>query len=483
MMNIIKDKRTMTFIYIGIIILVLLCAFIVSFNNKSDKKISVKLNGKEYYKLSLNEAYIDDGFSLKINDKKVDLDDLEYRINNNIKSDVIGQYEVDYEIDYDNDTYTLKRYVEVIDDTPPDIIVNQEYVSKYYCKKEDKLSIDYIAEDNYDGIITDRVNMEIKDQSVSLFVKDSAGNETKKEIPIKIINDEDAAIITLNGKEIIYLAVGEKYEELGASLKDGCGKDSNDLLETIGSVDTTTPGEYIIKYRYVSQSGVETIKNRKVIVYEKHKNTVDVKEEKVIYLTFDDGPGMYTDELLDILKKYNVKATFFVTNQFKKFTHLIKREYDEGHAIGVHTLTHKWNIYRSVETYIKDFNDMNQIIYNYTGEKTDIFRFPGGSSNTVSKKYATGVVSAVASKMSKKGYVYFDWNIDSEDAAGANSERIINNVINGINSKKSSVILMHDIKKNTIASVETIIKYALDNNYTFKTLSSSSQTCHHNINN
>ncbi len=482
MSDIIRNKKIITFLYLGIIAIILLCAFLFSVKGKKED-VAIVLNGNEYYKLSLNNDYVDEGFSIKINNKEIDLENVDYKIKENVNKEVIGQYEVDYEINYDDKIYKAKRYVEVVDDVKPDIIVNQDYVAKYYCKKKDKLNIDYQAEDNYDGIITDKVVVDVKDDHVSLSVKDSAGNESKKEVPIKIINDEDAAIITLNGKELIYLAVGDEYKEEGASLTDGCGKDSNESLNISGTVDTSTPGEYLIKYSYVSASGLETIKNRKVIVYEKHSNTHNVNEERVIYLTFDDGPGMYTEELLDILKKYDVKATFFVTNQFKKYTHLIKREYEEGHAIGVHSLTHKWNIYRSVATYVKDFNDMNQIIYDYTGERVSIFRFPGGSSNTVSKKYSTGVVKAIASKMSKNGYVYFDWNVDSEDAAGANSEKIINNVINGINSRKSSVILMHDIKRSTVSSIETIIKYALDNGYTFKTLMVNSQTCHHSINN
>ena len=98
---------------------------------------------------------------------------------------------------------------------------------------------------------------------------------------------------------------------------------------------------------------------------------------------------------------------------------------------------------------MKDFNDMNDIVQKYTGKRTRLFRFPGGSSNTVSKKYASGVVSAISDRMTKDGYIYFDWNVDSEDAAGANKEQIYNNVISGMKSKKNAVVLMHDIKKHT----------------------------------
>ncbi len=483
MSSIIKNKKIMTFIYIGIVIAILITAYFLAFRETKPKEGVIVLNGNEYFKLPLKQEYNDEGFSFMVDDEEISLDDLDYDIEDDINEDVLGQYTVTYHVNFEDKDYDIKRYVEVVDNVAPDLVINQEYVSKYYCKKEDKVLLDYRAEDNYDGIITDKVKEEIFADHVELSVEDSSGNKTTKDIPIKMINDEDAAIIELKGSEIIYLAEGSKYVEEGASLTDGCGKKQDDSLEITGNVDTSKTGEYLIKYSYTSAAGVVTSKTRKVIVYAKHQGDHKTEEGKSIYLTFDDGPGAYTEEILDILKKYDVKATFFVTNQFKKYVPLIKREYEEGHAIGVHTLTHKWNVYRSVETYLKDFNDMNQIIYNYTGQRTKIFRFPGGSSNTVSKNYSLGVVSAIASRMTEDGYVYFDWNVDSEDAAMASTSKITQNVIKGIDSKKVPVILMHDIHKNTLAALETIIKYALDNGYTFKTLSTDSQTCHHTINN
>ena len=207
------------------------------------------------------------------------------------------------------------------------------------------------------------------------------------------------------------------------------------------------------------------------------------KSEKVIYLTFDDGPGRYTSDLLKILKKYDVKATFFVTNQFKDYVPLIKDIDKAGHKVAVHTLTHKWSIYSSVETYMKDFNDMNNIIYNYTGKKSKIFRFPGGSSNTVSKGYSKGVVSAIASKMNNMGYVYFDWNVDSEDAAGASRNAIVKNTIEGIDKKDYPVVLMHDIKKNTLDAIEEIIVYCKNKGYKFDVLTENSPSVRHGIRN
>ncbi|MDE6141099.1 MAG: polysaccharide deacetylase family protein, partial [Bacilli bacterium] len=375
-------------------------------------------------------------------------------------------------------------------DIAPELTINQEYAIQYKCKNKNKFNLDYVAEDNYDGIITDKVNVKVDKDKVILSIIDSSNNETKREVPLKIIDDGGVDVIELVGKDIVYLPIGSAYEDEGATLKDGCGNEVNTsngeniTFEVVNEVDTNKAGEYAITYQYTNEVGEIIKKARKVVVYDKKDSAYyEEKGEKVVYLTFDDGPGQYTEELLDILKRHNVKATFFVTNQFKKYIPLIKREHDEGHVVAVHSLTHKWSIYQSVETYLKDFNDMNDIIYKYTGERAQIFRFPGGGSNTISRKYAKGVVKAIASKMTENGYVYFDWNVDSNDAAGAKSDAIYKNVIDGIEKHKSSVVLMHDIKRGTVDVIEDIIKYGLENGYTFKTLTVSSPTVHHHINN
>ena len=200
-------------------------------------------------------------------------------------------------------------------------------------------------------------------------------------------------------------------------------------------------------------------------------------------MTFDDGPGCYTQSILDVLNEYNVKATFFVTNQFSSYQYMIKKEYESGHSIAVHTYSHNYaKIYESVDSYVDDFNQMNQIIYDQTGTYTKMFRFPGGSSNTISR-FNKGIVSNVAKTMTDKGYIYFDWNIDSTDTQYKDSEKIYQNVISELEKHDKSVVLMHDIKKANIESVRKIINYGLENGYTFLGLDESSPEVHHHINN
>lgn len=205
---------------------------------------------------------------------------------------------------------------------------------------------------------------------------------------------------------------------------------------------------------------------------------------KLIYLTFDDGPGPYTEELLNVLKKYGVKATFFVTEGFPEYEKLIAREAKEGHSVGVHSYTHKYSeIYSGKNAYLKDFDEMNDVIRKQTGSKTNLFRFPGGSSNTVSN-FNPGIMSELTKLMKSRGYFYFDWNVLSGDAGDTESTRqIYLNVINGCAGQKVSVVLMHDIKSYSVAAVEDIIRWGLDNGYTFMALNEYSYGAHHGVNN
>lgn len=201
---------------------------------------------------------------------------------------------------------------------------------------------------------------------------------------------------------------------------------------------------------------------------------------KTIYLTFDDGPGKYTEELLDILKKYNVKVTFFVVNT--DYTHIIQRIAQEGHSIAVHSYTHDYNqIYKSESAYFQDVELMQEVIVQYAGKRTNMLRFPGGSSNTQSK-YNAGIMTRLSKEVGRKGYYYFDWNVDSKDAGGAKTaEQVFENVKNGVQTREVSIVLQHDIKEYSVDAVEMILQWGLENGYTFRALDESSPGCHHKI--
>lgn len=208
---------------------------------------------------------------------------------------------------------------------------------------------------------------------------------------------------------------------------------------------------------------------------------------KTIYLTFDDGPSYLTDQILDILKEENVPATFFVIGtSIDTYKNTVKRAYNDGHQIAIHTYCHKYDqIYTSDENFMNDFREINNKIYEITGHHAFITRFPGGSSNVVSKKYNPGIMTRLADNLQKAGYHYFDWNVDSGDASGSlTKEQIYENVTKHL-QYETNVVLMHDAaaKKTTVEALRNIIKYGKNNHYTFAKITKKTPSIKHNINN
>lgn len=181
---------------------------------------------------------------------------------------------------------------------------------------------------------------------------------------------------------------------------------------------------------------------------------------KKVYLTFDDGPSSNTDQILDILKDYDVKATFFVVG--KKDERSVKayqRIVEEGHTLAMHSYSHRYDeIYESKEAFARDLNSLQEYLYETTGVWPRIYRFPGGSSNTVSKVDMQELIEY----LTDIGITYFDWNVASGDAVSRTlpAETIVNNCLSGIEKQKESVILMHDAsnKGTTIEALPQIIE-------------------------
>ena len=210
------------------------------------------------------------------------------------------------------------------------------------------------------------------------------------------------------------------------------------------------------------------------------------KKRPMIALTFDDGPGKYTQGLLDVLDKYNVKATFFVTNTHPDYQNMIAEEAKRGHTVAIHSASHKYNqIYTSEQAFFDDLEQMNSIIKAQTGNDASIIRFPGGSSNTVSKDYCPGIMTQLVNDVTARGLLYCDWNVSSGDANSKpiSTEQVVQNVISGVQSHNVSVVLQHDIKDFSVNAVEQIIQWGQANGYTFLPLTTSSPMSHHRVNN
>lgn len=215
--------------------------------------------------------------------------------------------------------------------------------------------------------------------------------------------------------------------------------------------------------------------------------TVVEKPDKIVYLTFDDGPNRYTTpKILKILEENEVKATFFELKPAKKDLDLTERILNEGHTLAIHGYKHKYDeIYVSEEAYHENLDKLRNLFFQKFGVWCTLTRFPGGSSNMVSA-YNPGIMTKLSKKLDGWGYHYFDWNVSSGDAGGAkNSRDVLRNFKNEISGRRANVVLMHDFYKNdkTIDALDQVIKYGKKKGYTFLPLTASTEEVHHKVNN
>ena len=199
-----------------------------------------------------------------------------------------------------------------------------------------------------------------------------------------------------------------------------------------------------------------------------HRN----KKEKIAYLTFDDGPSRQTQAVLDILKKYQIKASFFVVsgNMTESGKEALQRAAAEGHVIGMHSDSHEYKkIYASVEALLKDYEKVFTMIQETTGVTPTIYRFPGGSYNSTGKS----CIKKAIPEMERRGFTYFDWNVTAEDAVGTPTASSIKKYIfHNLEQTSQPVILMHDGCCNglTVEVLPEIIEELILRGYSFDTL-------------
>ena len=209
----------------------------------------------------------------------------------------------------------------------------------------------------------------------------------------------------------------------------------------------------------------ETIEEseREALQEEQDTETPEAGEEeesqKKIDLTFDDGPSNNTDEILDILKAYDVKATFFVVGKTDEASRkAYRRIVEEGHTLGMHSYSHSYeDIYDSEEDFQADMKKLQEYLYELTGVWPRFYRFPGGSSNTVSNID----MQKLADWLTDQGVTYFDWNVASGDAVSRQlpAETLLANCLAGIRNQQSCVVHMHDAanKDTTVEALPEII--------------------------
>ena len=391
----------------------------------------------------------------------------------------IGKYDLTYSFKFMGMDKSKKVEVSVEDMVPPVITLNGSEESDV-CPLQVYEEEGYTSIDDVDGDITDKVIRDDSNKDEVVYTSTDSNNNTSiKKRKLRYV-DNTPPTISLNEGDEVRVYVGNNYEEKGYSATDKCEGDLTANVVVSGEVDTNTIGDYPLTYTVSDSAGNSATVTRTVKVVRKSKGgSWNGNGDGKIYLTFDDGAGAGTEQILNILAKYNIKATFFVVNP----NQLTVRAANEGHSIGLHSATHNYGkIYSSVDAYFADLQEIHDEVLSLTGIDSKIIRFPGGSSNTVSKNYCTGIMSQLVKLVQERGYSYFDWNVDCEDGAGVTDhDTLVNNVLSEVSHGKQNVVLMHDSKSTTAAALEDIITSLIAQGYEFAKLDENSTMVIHGV--
>lgn len=437
----------------------------------------ISLKGNEVIRIPWKMKYEEKGYkgSYSFRDQTKNV-----QVKGEVNSDKVGTYIVTYHLDHGFFHARRKRRVEVVDLEKPIItLVGEKEVT--ICPSSTYQEEGYQAVDQYDGDLTEKVERIEALNEIKYKVHDSSHNV---QIESRKIKREDviSPTITLNGSSYLYQVVGSTYQEQGVQVFDNCDSDLSSKVKIEGDVDTSKEGVYTLTYTVSDESGNIRSVSRTVEV-------VSLERGKgIIYLTFDDGPSAtITPSILDILKDEGVKATFFVLDKSDSLNYLIKRAYDEGHTIALHSATHNYGlVYSSVDAYFQDLYQIQEKVRMITGETSMIIRFPGGSSNTVSRRYCPGIMSVLVNEVLNRGFHYFDWNVGSGDAGNARSkEDVYSSVVSSLRYDRSNVVLMHDFENNykTRDALVSIIRFGKANGYTFLPIDYGTPMVRHSVSN
>lgn len=442
--------------------------------------LSMTMDGNTIEAVELGQAFNDPGVQATGQDLLADSTEVAVQCRGNVDTGSLGVYRLRYQADFHGRVCTAYRDVHVVESLAPMITLVSD-PNGYTLPNTQYVEEGYTASDWYDGDLTAQVQRTEENGVITYTVSNSAGLSTSVQRQIRY-DDPIPPEIVLEGGSELTIQGGKPYQDPGFRAKDNVDGDLTEQVTVSGTVDAYRPGVYPITYTVTDQWGNTTALTRNVTVEVNLKNP-DSSSGKIIYLTFDDGPGKYTGELLDILAKYDAKASFFLVSTGN--IGISQRMVNEGHTVAIHTATHNYaQIYASDEAFFADLYRMQEIIAANTGKTTYLMRFPGGSSNSVSAAYNKGIMSRLVKSVREKGFYYFDWNVDSRDAGGAKTaDEVFENVTKGIEGKNTAVVLQHDIYEYSVDAVERIIVWGLANGYIFLPLTEGSPSCAHGTTN
>ncbi len=474
-----RRKKWPIVLAVLLLLLAFLCA--AAYYVGSTLELELRINGEEKETLEYGSGYADDGVQVVLKSGLFQdvLLSIPVTVTGQVDQMVTGAYALAYHAKLLWMEDTALRILEVVDTKPPVITLTDDS-DGFTLPGTDYREPGFSAYDDYDGDLTHLVTWSIKENVITYVVSDSSGNYAIAQRTVNF-TDPIAPELTLSGDQTVTVYLGREYTEPGYCALDNFDGDITDRVRVEGSVDVHTLGTYPILYTVTDTFGNTAALERTVTVVPVPQPEVVIPEGKVIYLTFDDGPSRHTPRLLEVLKKYDIKATFFVVKN--QYAGTISQIAAQGHSVGVHTASHVYEeIYASEEAYFGDFQTIHDLIYEMSGVKSTLMRFPGGSSNRISSNYNPGIMTRLTKLVKDYGLQYFDWNVNSMDAGGAKTaEQVFRNVVNGISGNTCSVVLQHDIHGFSVDAVERIIQWGLANGYTFLPLTPNSPGCHQSI--
>lgn len=254
-----------------------------------------------------------------------------------------------------------------------------------------------------------------------------------------------------------------KIDALEDKLDYALSEDGGDCLTLRSSKEALQDNPYIESGTFAdsvkSVLGNANVDSNEAVDTEESTELAEGAEiKKRVYLTFDDGPSVYTGQILDILAANDVKATFFVIGRDEEYYEYYKRIVDEGHTIGMHSYSHVYkDFYSSEEAFAEELTKLNDLIFDLTGTKSRIFRFPGGSSNHV----APFPIQDYIAYLNENNINYYDWNALNGDAvtASLSPEQLVNNIMKDVSGNEDSIVLMHDLQTthSTVESLQLLI--------------------------
>lgn len=283
----------------------------------------------------------------------------------------------------------------------------------------------------------------------------------------------------LDGAEIDW-PCGVPFTDPGLIAIGKNGKDLSDKTEQTGSVTCWKCGDYTLEYRFTDEDGEQLSRQRIVHVVPVGLPDV-VQEEHVIYLSFDDGPCENTREVLEILEKYNAKATFFIITGRTKYLDILPEIRDAGHSIGIHANYHGFELlYQTENSFFEDFMTAQQIIYEYTGSYAQLSRFPGGSRTAngyLGHKMENGMAD-IKNRLADMGVRYYDWNVQTEASISGSTQGTFENFQSMVPEQTVPLSLQHDTRDYSVRALEQMLRWGTENGYTFKAMDNTVPEVH-----